>query len=125
MLATNEVRPYSAPRRQWDPFIKGFKVFKALGLPLKIKVTEGNKIVFEDHLRLLKFGFIIGNLNISLIPVSLIHFYQHFFFAYIVLLVMAACASGGLQWMLLSLRPVNDISDLMEKHGATSIAFVK
>ena len=63
MNINNEVSPFKASHHLWDPYIKGLRIFKALGLPLKITVTEGNKIVFEDHLRFLKFGCIIGKIR--------------------------------------------------------------
>ena len=60
MNRNNEVSPFMTAQPLWGPFIKGLGIFKALGLPLKITVTERNKIVFEDHLRFLKFGSILG-----------------------------------------------------------------
>ena len=64
MVTNNEVMPYyTTSHHIWDPYVKGLRIFKVLGLPLKITVTEGNKIVFDDHLRILKFGAIMGKIR--------------------------------------------------------------
>ena len=63
MNINNEVSPFKASHPLWEPYIKGLGIFKVLGLPFRIIVNEGNKIVFEDHLRLLKYGCIIGKIR--------------------------------------------------------------
>lgn len=42
------------------PYCKGLRLFKVLGLPLKIVLTDEKEVKFEDRLRFFKCGLEIG-----------------------------------------------------------------
>ena len=47
------------------PYCKGLRLFKLLGLPLKIDLTDEHVVKFEDRLRFVKCGLEIGKNFIS------------------------------------------------------------
>ena len=46
-----------------EPYLKGLRLLKLLGLPLKTRYAEDGSIEFEDHLRLVKGGSATGNVT--------------------------------------------------------------
>ena len=44
-----------------EPYLKGMRLMKLLGLPLKTTLAEDGSIVFEEHGRLLMGGLTAGN----------------------------------------------------------------
>ena len=44
-----------------EPYRKGLRFIKLLGLPMKMKLSKDGNLIFEDHLRLLKCGCASGN----------------------------------------------------------------
>ena len=112
MNVDNKVSPFAASHHLWEPYIKGLRLFKALGLPLKITVTEGNKILFEDHLRFLKFGAILGKIRLKFSNqqgclISLL----------LVTLILACGIFGALQFTVIS---IDDMMVEYAKHGFLS-----
>ena len=45
-----------------EPYLKGMRLLKLVGLPLKATLAEDGSIVFEEHGRLLKGGLAAGNM---------------------------------------------------------------
>ena len=45
-----------------EPFLKGMRLMKLVGLPLKTAWAEDGSIVFEEHRRLLMGGLAAGNI---------------------------------------------------------------
>ena len=116
MVTNNEVGPYTTTSHHlWDPYVKGLRIFKALGLPLKITVTEGH-IVFEDHLRFLKFGVIMGKTKFKTSNSTSNNGVCNTYFA-IVALTLVCSAYGGIQAIAVDME---EIMVVFEKHGFSS-----
>ena len=62
MERNDNVSQVNVSQLQWEPYLKGLRMLKVLGLPLKITVDE-NKIIFVDHFGFVKFGILISMLQ--------------------------------------------------------------
>ena len=51
------------PSSVMEPYRKGLRLVKFLGLPMKIKLSADGNITFEDHLWLVKCSCASGNTN--------------------------------------------------------------
>ena len=47
-----------------EPYLKGMRLMKLLGLPMKATLAEDGSIVFEEHRRLLIGGIAAGNISL-------------------------------------------------------------
>ena len=45
-----------------EPYLRGMRLMKLVGLPLKATLAEDGSVVFEEHGRLVKGGFAAGNM---------------------------------------------------------------
>ena len=44
-----------------EPYVRGMRYLKIIGLPVKISVKEGGVVTFSDRLRRTKCGIKVGN----------------------------------------------------------------
>ena len=60
MCSDTESKPSEKPSTIMEPYSKGLRFIKLLGLPMKMKLSKDGNLIFEDHLRLLKCGCASG-----------------------------------------------------------------
>ena len=60
MCPESDSPPTERPSSIMEPYRKGLRLVKFLGLPLKMQITDGS-VCFEDYLRLVKCGSVTGN----------------------------------------------------------------
>ena len=58
------------PSSVMEPYRKGLRLVKFLGLPMKIKLSADGNITFEDHLRLVKCSCASGNTNYLVLAID-------------------------------------------------------
>ena len=59
-MAAVDIENTNDSKSHFLPYCNGLKIFKFLGLPLKIDITDEQEVKFEDRLRFLRCGLEIG-----------------------------------------------------------------
>lgn len=65
MCPESDSPPTERPSSVMEPYRKGLRLVKFLGLPVKIQITDKG-VCFEDYLRLVKGGFATGNADFDI-----------------------------------------------------------